>query len=465
MYTAFTDKIFYLGIVLLPFMGTLSFTKKVFSPFGDGLFLCASIGAILWLFSFIFFRQRVLAIPSHKILYPFIIFFFTILLSGFANIHTMLVLIWQGVLGINRYILSIFLLLYYFIIYLYIYNIAVKDKCFCNKFLKAISISFIISSFCGVVEIFSLLDIPGSLDFLSIIDSIYRGDIMRQFYRIQSFASEPSVYSNYLSIIYPFLLSSFCFQKNKEIAFFAINLLWLLLLFTFSRTGYFIMFLETITYLFMIRKNNRYGLHFIYSIKTYLLLESVAFLLILIIGGVGSDIYNLEYIMRTITSFSDNNVYANMSNVTRIASSVAGIYIFLDHPFLGIGYDQFAFYAAEYYPSWAYISSEIVQYATNYTDKELWPPLYVYYIRLLAEVGIIGFLSFAYLLYKLLCIGFKSVKSVKNMSEKNGFMLAVFVAFIGQLFNFVNISDLNVTFILLIAIISANGKQVLNKDL
>lgn len=460
MYKAFSDKIFYLGIVLLPFMGTISFTKKVFSPFGDGLFLCVSIGAILWLLSVVLFRQHVLAMPSHRILRSAAIFLFVILLSGFVNIHTMLVSIWQGALGINRYVLSIVLLLYYFIIYLYIYNLAIRDNCFQYRFLKAISLSFIISSFCSIIEIFSLLDIPGTLDFLTFIDSIYRGDIMRQFYRIQSFASEPSVYSNYLSIIYPFFLSNFCFQKSKKIAFMAINLLWVLLLFTFSRTGYFIVFLETVMYLYIIWKKNNYGLRFIYSIRPYLLLECGILVLISILGGIGSDIYNMEYILRIITSFSDNNIYANMSNVTRIASSVAGFYIFLDHPVLGIGYDQFAFYAAEYYPSWAYVSSEIVQYATNYTDKNLWPPLYIYYIRLLAEVGIIGFLSFIYLLYGFLRIG---IKSVENTNEQNGFTLALFVAFIGQLLNLVNISDLNSTFILLIAMLSANGKQVLSK--
>ncbi|MFD1795201.1 O-antigen ligase family protein [Paracoccus aurantiacus] len=82
----------------------------------------------------------------------------------------------------------------------------------------------------------------------------------------------------------------------------------------------------------------------------------------------------------------------NMSNVTRLAAVRAGMAMFHDRPVFGIGFGQYGFNYPNYIKMDDMRSWEVRSYVTE-ADIELgWPPVYSLHVRLLAEVGLLGYL-------------------------------------------------------------------------
>ena len=61
------------------------------------------------------------------------------------------------------------------------------------------------------------------------------------------------------------------------------------------------------------------------------------------------------------------------------------------HPIFGVGFGQYGFYASDFYPQWAWESSEISQWGLNTLIYPKWPPVHGLYARILSELGIVGF--------------------------------------------------------------------------
>ena len=79
-----------------------------------------------------------------------------------------------------------------------------------------------------------------------------------------------------------------------------------------------------------------------------------------------------------------------MSNIARYGSTVAALEIWQIHPVFGCGFGAYAFYAPEYYPNWAWVSPEIVDWSLNTPSGEGWPLAHNMYARMLAETGGLG---------------------------------------------------------------------------
>ena len=434
------DYIFYCGIVMLPFVGTLSVAKKILFPLGSGLFLFTLIGTIVFFIT----TKKILNID--KLVNKSLIYlFFVVILSGIVNGDSIFNSAWQGVDGIGRYILSVALLLLEYFMLVYIYNIYVVHKEVRYNVHRFIIISFYISSVCGVVEIISLLGVDYANNLLLILDKLYREDIPRQMFRVQAFASEPSLYAEYLLIVLPILMLK-VIEKGKIVNWFLLYILVILLICTFSRTGYFVGLFEiTLFGCFFSRE--------IIRLKKALIVQFLLFaiMLILLCNLIG---INWRQATLVVESLLSNDYMDNLSNVARFGSMVAGWNIFKDNIILGIGYDQFAFYAADYYPTWSYLSPEIMSWSINYTERSYWPPLFNYYIRIMAELGLIGGVAWCFLLLVII----KYVRSTIATNKHNSVLKVYLIIFISQLLSLINSSDFSDRNVLILALMLAECK-------
>lgn len=114
--------------------------------------------------------------------------------------------------------------------------------------------------------------------------------------------------------------------------------------------------------------------------------------------------YNIKLMepAKIIDSLAGESETHEMSNLMRLGSQMAGYNIFFDNPFVGVGWGQGTFYLNDYYPSWARQSWEV---AVKFRDH---PIIFGVYPRVLAELGLLGFVSWVSLwmlvVYKLFCL-------------------------------------------------------------
>jgi O-antigen ligase len=78
----------------------------------------------------------------------------------------------------------------------------------------------------------------------------------------------------------------------------------------------------------------------------------------------------------------------SVSNHSRLAFQTAGLAIFQTHPLFGVGLGQFGFHVAEALPSWGFLSPEVRPMITF--PEAPWPNVYSIYVRLAAELGLVG---------------------------------------------------------------------------
>jgi len=251
--------------------------------------------------------------------------------------------------------------------------------------------SFVIAGTYSLLELGVFSGLIGG-EYLSYIDSIFRGE--REYdvlYRIKSVAKEPSMFSIYCSIVIPWILIN-CYKKKINwtymLAFFYCNIL---LLLSFSRTGYITLIIEYVVYFFLCAKFKIYS--FKVNYKYFLLVIAVVIVSgIYVIANSDNFIVNPMYVVSTI--FSKD---ANISNVARYGGQEAALNIFYSNPILGVGIGQFGFYAADNYPNFAWQSLEVTDWSLNDFGTTAWPAAFSNYTRLLAEVGFLGTAIFLYM--------------------------------------------------------------------
>ena len=81
----------------------------------------------------------------------------------------------------------------------------------------------------------------------------------------------------------------------------------------------------------------------------------------------------------------------SVSNISRVAFQLAGFQIFAAHPVVGVGLGQFGFHVASALPDWAYRSPEVMPMIIF--PAAPWPTAYSLYVRLAAELGLVGLIG------------------------------------------------------------------------
>ncbi len=237
--------------------------------------------------------------------------------------------------------------------------------------------------------------------------------------RLTGFAFEPSWLAHQLNMFYiPIWISATVSRRSvfKKLAnkliiedFFLLASIFILI-FTKSRVGW-ITFIVVVTYLFV-----TFNLRFLKIIKNkyqsgkknyplkFLPVIFIFFYILLLIAGLFffskfdsrmESLFNIEtYQNKNIFSIANEFVFAE-----RILYWQTGWHVFNDYPIFGVGLENVGFFFKDYMPSfaWALEEPRHLIFQANYQGnvKNLW-------FRLLAETGMIGFLSFGTWLFLIL---------------------------------------------------------------
>ena len=378
-----------ISILLIPFIFSVG-EKGFFSGAGtNASFYPLLLGSVIWVFELIYTRGKVF-FPRNKSFKCMMIFIFAIFLSGIVNCSEIHVHEFQGVSGPKRYFSQFATQVIYLLFAIYIYNILNEQKReVINILKKYILLSFVIAGLYSLIEIARNIGIESSAELLYNIDSLFRStNNLSMNIRIRSLTIEASTFGMYACLVFPWLICSLIgINKQKRIFFaFAVLYLFILLLFSISRTAYIDIGVELLVFVIALRRQ-------IWGRVRQIVV--VCFLLSCFIFVVGDNCESLvpdQYadvdiagVFLSVTEL--NGGVHELSNVARFGSQRAALAIWEDNPFFGVGYGCFGFYVNDYYPNWAWISPEIVEWSS---ESGAWPPVHGLYARLLAETGLLG---------------------------------------------------------------------------
>jgi len=264
--------------------------------------------------------------------------------------------------------------------------------------------------------------------------------------RISAFFPEPMLLSMYLVSFAPIACSLILVkQKGKNrFCLLGVILLTLLTLFlTFSRSGWLAFFASIIIIaIFHSDRFKRNKKKFIFCALIFLI---SGFILILLISGIFPNSLNdikvmlkfqsegmldfsrIKQIMDGYSLTPSDYREAEWSALLRINDSIAGIRMWLDHPFLGIGWGNYIFHYPKYDPHivvWTWEKSTPV----NSVVGNL-------YVNFLAETGLSGFVIFLLIIFKFIGVLVVAIKSARDifwqalLTGYLGSFVAVFISY------------------------------------
>lgn len=224
--------------------------------------------------------------------------------------------------------------------------------------------------------------------------------------------------------------------------------------FSGSRTALIVITIQFILfmyYLFFILKERKFIYNFFKIVFILFITFSVLF---------GSKVYNAVSEKIETLDFV-GNLKNNVSNKSRLGIQYTSLKLFVDNPIKGVGFGQQAYEARGKYPYWSTSKNyEFELYYNNKNDKSF-APGYNMYTRLLAELGIIGFLIFVTLLYSM----FKKSKRIFLHNKDrliNILGITILVTIVGIFINWMQIDTFRIFgfwLCLSIIIIANNNEQ------
>lgn len=356
----------------------------------------------------------------------------------------------------SRLVANILILLVLFLLTVYYYNILLTKRNILYWIYKAVEYGMFITAVYGLIQLFGMLgsDIANNIyhfiePYVNIQMKLYEMDYPPR--RLVGFSKEGSTFGNYMSVIFPWIIMGLIYFNRKIVSFIMIFLSIVFIIFSYSRIAYGCIFLEIFVMLFWIKKFRKRFIDF-----RGIGLFSVFFLLT-IIFMVNMEFLNLDELSLKITdvifSFSDDVADNRIaSNVTRIGLQYAAFGIFIDNFILGIGLGQFQFHAIPYLPIWSYLSVEIQGFA-NAGDKDYFYGTFNTHIRILAELGIIGFILWINIIYQ----GFKNyIYIIKNVEQdKKDIIKLIIISYIASIISFINFDIFEFFYFWLLLVLSS----------
>lgn len=359
------------GIAGLAILGGLSHTASMYP---------IMIGMLIWVIG-CKGRVRVPNVITYKLL---MLFYFFAILSVVANYNDIRIYHFQGQVGFSRAIVQLGSLGMTLLIPLYLYNVLYHYKK--NKyefFYKYLIYSFLLAGLYSALEILTFLDVGYVRECKLIIDDFIRTSGEGEYgLRLRSVSAEASTFGAYLVAIIPWMI----YKAGKSKIYTCLLLyLVLLCLLSLSRTAYVVLTLQFI--LCFILYGGEYRRFIIKIVTVILLLSGVLY-------SQASDYFGEKSFDVVLTSVveSDGTMF-DKSNIARYASQEAALKMFEYSPVYGIGYGMYGFLAPDYYPQYAWESSEIVSRSINFNTSETWPPVHSWIMRILGETGLLGLVT------------------------------------------------------------------------
>jgi O-Antigen ligase len=194
--------------------------------------------------------------------------------------------------------------------------------------------------------------------------------------RLRGFTQEPSYLGMVISTIYPFIFNNYI-KKFSFFSFFLFFGIWVCLLFSLSKVGILTCLFLTFFLITINLKNKLYAL--------FIVFVPVALI---------SLIIPLDFLLSSNSLYLGqwSNSGVDSSSVMRFGSMLAALRLFFENPLIGVGLGQSGFFIPKYYPDWIWTSPEALEYSqASYYGAT---PTFSFIPKLLAELGLIGFLFF-----------------------------------------------------------------------
>ena len=208
------------------------------------------------------------------------------------------------------------------------------------------------------------------------IDSVYFTEITK---RVSVFFDNSNVIGFFLAIIFPFALASFFMwkeRKQRTVAFFAIALILACVVYTWSRGAWIAVIAGTVIFFL------------IYSRKTLKFLIGVSFILPALPFVLPSSV---------VSRFASIGDLSESSNLYRYYTWKGTFRAIVSENLLGgIGYGTSAF--SQIYPAYAYAGMESAPHSHNL------------YLEIIISMGLVGFISFAAVMYFFAAQNFEYLK-------------------------------------------------------
>lgn len=244
--------------------------------------------------------------------------------------------------------------------------------------------------------------------------------------RISSIAYESPSLGNYLIAVSGWMFSYILTEKGNPYKFLPTLMVLFLTFFSGSRTAMVTVGLQA-AILFGI----------MYAMPQYRRTVTVGFGYIAIVAALmlalnGNNIVrSVDEKIKTL-NFSQN-LKKNVSNQSRFGMQYASLQVFKEHPIVGVGFGQEAYYTRFHYPGWA--KKDNWEFKLMYLNKNFksFPTAYNLYTRLLAETGIIGVLIWCFMIY--LCI--KNAINIfkRSVGDRKWLGFILIVSFVGMSVN------------------------------
>lgn len=422
-----------LSIIMAPFDGLNIYGIGLFQR---GWIIPSIIGIVIF---FLTIRRRQIYITkTNKI---FLLFILYMLLVSILNLDNIIGVEFKGrsaqanLIGEYRFLIIIFLVLIYYT------DILLKKKNMVEWIYKGIKYSFFIVILFSFIQILAMMDISSAKDTVLSIEHYInvqtavrlddKSDVDFLLQRIHGVSLEPSTFSNYIMVIFPWLcMGAFYFDKkliSKILPLIAI----ILVLLSYSRIGYVFLLMEIFIIGCWFNKVRKY----IFSFKSlifFIILIGVIFLYV--------DVDTIsEKSTSVILSLLGEAEGGNLkSNITRAGLQYAAFSMFLSNPLIGVGLGQFQFNVVDYLPAWSYLSVEIQGVAQSGNPKYFMGTFNTH-LRVLAESGIIGGILWISIAWKGLRNYLFLLKHTKNdRDNKRDIIKFLFISYVAAFLGFIN---------------------------
>lgn len=401
--------------------------------------------AIFFFFGFLllivqsYYRKKI-AIPFTNTIFKLILLFILwCFISTALNITTVSASYFKHTTGINRFFRQyISLLISVIVFFLFYFNVLIKltIKDILYKIRKVFFLSLIVASVYGFLEIgvsffgfnflYSTLKLFDYFPFLEVD--------LEGFGKISSICYEPPFLAIYLITIAGWMFS-YILTENGILKFIPTILVLILTFYSGSRTGLAVIFIQLLVFASILFKYKKYRIYIKYS----LIISCFLFSFLLVLNG--------EKITKAISekieslNFSQN-LTKNVSNQSRFGMQYAALQVFKENPIIGVGYGQQTYHTRFRYPGWATHNNYEYEIFYKNSAEPTFPPAYNIYTRLLAEIGMVGFLIFLSILFFVIR---KTKILIKTTSGENQILSYVLlISFTGLFINWLQIDSFRI---------------------
>ncbi|MAV42396.1 MAG: hypothetical protein CMC32_02805 [Flavobacteriaceae bacterium] len=387
---------------------------------------------------FILLFKKKIKLPLHSpIFYSLIVFLVWAAATTALNFETVTDNYFKQTSGVIRFLRQYFsLILAAFILPITFYNsfLNIDPKRIIYLIRKAIYYSFVIVIVYAIIEVlvvkFNLINLKKPVlnlfDYFPFVEA--KTDLRLK--RISSVTFEPPALGTYLITIFAWMCS-YIITSKSYFRFLPALLVIVLAFISGSRAAFFIIVVQAFIFVFAISQSFQYN-----KIFSKIVLISAA---AITIGFLAFAPKILNYVDNEIQSFKLNDNDHSLSNKSRFGIQYAMYKVFLDNPVIGAGYGQQAFEARSKYPPWAKRNNWEFRLKYLNQNNKRFPPGYNLYLRLAAETGALGLLSF------LLFMCFISIWCYNNLfKQKNLLAIIVFVSMSGFMLNWLKMDTFRI---------------------